>query len=458
MKFVLSALVASALMLTRVFAQEASMPTDDEIKKILSGRVDKDQAGIVVGLIENGSARFISYGQFSRDDSRPVDENTLFEAGSITKILTNLLLARLVLDGRIDLNAPIEKYLPVGISLPTYDGRPITALDLATHTSGLPSLPDDLMVADPSNPYSDYGNHGLLNWLEALQLARPIGSEFSYSNAGTALLGLVITHVDGRSYAQMVQEDIFDPLDMKQSLLGLTGSVRPDMARGHGRDGGPASYWDFDAFAPAGALITSASDLAKFIAAASGQTETPLKPAFSLLTEHTRPAGGRTRQIGLGPVISKLVRRTVVWHNGGTGGFESFAGFDRGNGNGVIVLSNRLSITGIDDLGGHLLDPWHKLQPQPKARTAVAIDPARLQSYIGDYQFASGAVMSVTEEEGQLFVQLTGQQRFAAYPESDTKLFLREIDAQISFTLKHGKATVLTLHQNGRNSSALPVP
>lgn len=457
MKRVLSAFMATALMLVPVFAEEVTLPSDDDVKKILTDRIDGSQTGIVVALIENGRSRFVSHGQFGRNDPRQVDENTLFEAGSITKVFTNLLLAQLVLDGRIDLNAPIANYLPANIVLPTYKGKAITAFDLATHTSGLPSLPDDLMTADINNPYTGYGSQGLFNWLATYRLNRPIGKDFSYSNAGTALLGLVITHIDGRSYTRMVQQEILDPLGMKQSVLALTGNTRPDMATGHGRGGEPVSHWDFDAFAPAGALITSAGDLAKFIAAASGQTETPLKPAFALLTEHSRPAGGKTRKIGLGPVISKLARRTIVWHNGRTGGFESFAGFDRENGNGVIVLSNRLSITGIDDIGAHLLDARQELLPQPPIRIAVAIDTAKLPAYVGQYLLAPGAIMSITEEKGQLFLQLTGQQRFAAYPESDTKFFLREVDAQISFTVEDGKATKLTLHQNGRNMPALRV-
>ncbi|WP_353619383.1 serine hydrolase [Ochrobactrum sp. SFR4] len=312
-------------------------------------------------------------------------------------------------------------------------------------------------AADINNPYTGYGSEGLFKWLAAYRLNRPVGVDFSYSNAGTALLGQVITHVDGRSYAQMVQEEIFDPLDMKQSVLALTTHAQPDMATGHGRDGEPVSHWDFDAFAPAGALITSASDLAKFIAAASGQTETTLKPAFALLTEHTRSVGGKAQKIGLGLIVTKLPHSTIVWHNGRTGGFESFAGFDRDNGNGVIVLSNRQSITGIDDIGVHLLDTKQKLLPQPAIRTAIVIDTAKLPIYVGQYLLAPGAIMSITEEKGQLFLQLTGQQRFAAFPESDTKFFLREVDAQISFTVEDGKATKLTLHQNGRNMPALRV-
>ncbi|HWD14248.1 serine hydrolase [Pseudochrobactrum sp. sp1633] len=460
MKLAFSTFMAALFMLTPVYGQEVTLPSDADITQILTDRIDRDQAGtgIVVAVVENGKARFTSHGYFGRDDLRPVDEYTLFEAGSITKIFTNLLLAQLVLDGRIDLDAPITNYLPAGTILPDFEGRAITAFDLSTHSSGLSGLPDDLMAAGLKNPYTGYGRQAFLDWLAGVRITRPIGQTFEYSIAGTALLALAITHVDGRSYAQMLQEVILDPLGMQQTSLALTGTVRPDMATGHDLSGAPVSHWDFDVFAPAGALITSASDLTKFMTAASGQMETPLTPAFNLLLERTRSAGDGTKRVGLGPFISKLAKRTIVWHNGKTGGFNSFAGIDRENGNGVIILANRISTSGIEDIGAHLLDKEQQLVQQPKPRMVARIDPALLQNYTGIYQLGLMTFMTVTAEQGQLFIQLTGQQRFAVYPESETKFFVREVDAQISFSVRDGKTTSLTLHQNGRNLAALRVP
>lgn len=456
MKIVLSAITAAVLMLTQGFAREVNLPTDDEIAQILSDRIDRDQAGVgmAVAVIENGTPRFIAHGQFGIDDPRPVDEHTLFEAGSITKVFTNLLLAQLVLAGKIDLDAPIAQYLPDGTVLPTQGDRAITAFDLATHTSGLPRMPDNVNLNGTLNPYGDYKAEALLEWLADVELIGPIGKDFAYSNAGTALLGLVITHVDGRPYAQIVQEEILAPLGMDDSFIAMAGRERPDMAKGHNGAGDRTPYWDFESFAPAGGLVSTASDLAKFVAAASGQVETPLKPAFALLLERTHPIGGPLKEIGLGFIVSELPRRTVIWHNGGTGGFRSIAAYDRDNGNGVVVLSNRGTNAGIDDIGMHILDRNAKLTPQPKPRVAITIEPAILERYVGDYQMAPGIVMSVTAEQGQLFVQLTGQDPFAAYPESETKFFLREVDAQISFTLDGDRASKITLHQDGRNSPA----
>src|SRR5690606_36467888 len=127
------------------------------------------------------------------------------EAGSISKVFTNLLLAQLVNEGRIDLDAPLTDYLPEGTVLPHWEERQITAFDLATHSSGLPALPQDMMERALDNPYSGYGAELLMTWLASYELTRPVGEEFEYSNAGTALLAQAIEHVSGEAYADLLQ-------------------------------------------------------------------------------------------------------------------------------------------------------------------------------------------------------------------------------------------------------------
>lgn len=449
--------LAATLASGSALAQEAAMPSNTDIARILADRIDRDQAnvGIAVAVIENGETRFVSHGTLAVDSTETVTEHTVFEAGSITKVFTNLLLAQLVDEGRIDLDAPIIDYLPEGTVLPSEEGRAITAFDLATHSAGLSGLPDDLLSRGMDNPYSGYGIDGLMAWLASYQLPRPIGESFEYSNAGTTLLGEAVAHVSGTSYADLLQANILDPLGMEETSLALTGSEKPAMASGHDGARDPVSPWDFEAFAPAGALITTSSDLAKFIAAASGSAESPLKPAFDTMLSRTRPAAGRDA-IGLGWFITDTGAGEIVWHNGITNGFRSFAGFERNSGNGVVVLSNMVTQAGIEDIGMHLLDPALPLREQPEERIAVEIDPAILPAYVGDYVLAPGAVLSITTEDDRLFAQLTGQDRYEIFPESETVFFLRIVDAQITFAVEDdGSTKSLTLHQNGQNLPGL---
>ncbi len=125
----------------------AQMPDDDAVARILADRIDRDQQGVgmAVSLIEGDTPRFISHGQFATDDARPVGADTVFEIGSVTKLFTSLLLADMVLRGDMTLDAPIIDYLPPGTRVPDRNGQKITAFDLATHSSGLPRLPTDMV-------------------------------------------------------------------------------------------------------------------------------------------------------------------------------------------------------------------------------------------------------------------------------------------------------------------------
>src|SRR5262245_6214988 len=137
---------------------QSSLPSNDEIRKILVDRIDRDRqsVGIVVGIIEPGVRRIISYGTVAKDDKRPVDADTVFEIGSITKVFTSLTLAEMVQRREVALTDPIAKYLPPEVKVPERNGRQITLEDLSTHTSSLPRLPNNMKPADPANPYADY--------------------------------------------------------------------------------------------------------------------------------------------------------------------------------------------------------------------------------------------------------------------------------------------------------------
>lgn len=450
-------LTAATMLAAPVMAQEAAMPADGEIAQILSDRIGRDQAnvGIAVAVIENGETRFVSHGTLTVDGTEPVTEHTIFEAGSITKVFTNLALAQLVNDGRIDLDAPITDYLPEGFVLPESQGRAITAFDLATHSAALSGLPPELLAGGLDNPYSGYGIEGLQAWLASYELPRPIGEAFEYNNAGTTLLGLAVANVSGADFSQVIEDQILTPLDMTETSLALTGTPLPDaMASGHNTAREPTANWDFDTFAPAGALLTSSADLIKFIAAASGETGTELTPAFETMLARTLPVEEGT-SIGLGWFITTTGQGEIVWHNGMTGGYSSFAGFDRLSGNGVVVLTNMAAQRGVNDIGMHILNPAIPLNEQPQLRSEVEIDTAIYADYVGEYVLAPGAVLTVTTEGDKLFAQLTGQDAFEIFPESETQFFYKVVDAQITFDVADGEVKSLILHQNGQNMPAL---
>src|SRR2546423_4461591 len=180
--------------------------TDDEIKSILQDRIDraKRSGGIVVGLIDDKGTRIISYGKPSRESTKIVNGDSVFEIGSITKVFTAILLADMVERGEVSLNDPISKYLPKSVKTPTRDGREITLLDLATQTSGLPRLPGNMRPRDQNNPYADYTVEQMYEFLSGYTLTRDIGEKYEYSNFGVGLLGHILALRAGTDYETLV--------------------------------------------------------------------------------------------------------------------------------------------------------------------------------------------------------------------------------------------------------------
>lgn len=195
MTFVTVLAVASA-----AAAQSSSpVPSNEEIRKILTQRIDeaKQSVGIVVGVIEPSGRRTVSYGALAKGDTRPLNGDTVFEIGSVSKVFTSLLMSDMVQRGEVSLTDPISKYLPVTVKVPERGGRVITLQDLSTHTSGLPRMPNNFMPKDLENPYADYSVEQMYQFLSGYTLARDIGAQYEYSNLGGGLLGHLLSRRAG---------------------------------------------------------------------------------------------------------------------------------------------------------------------------------------------------------------------------------------------------------------------
>jgi hypothetical protein len=149
--------------------------------------------------------------------------------------------------------------------------------------------------------------------------------------------------------------------------------------------------------------------------------------------------------------VREVGGRTIVWHNGGTGGFRTFFGFDAATGAHAMVWSN--TSNSVDDLGLHLIDSTVPRMPTP-ARAEVSVPAETLRGYVGSYALAPGFVIAVTEERGRLFAQPTGQPRFRLWPESPSSFYLRAVPAKVQFAADSSGTMVLTLDQGGRQQKA----
>jgi serine-type D-Ala-D-Ala carboxypeptidase/endopeptidase len=432
-------------------------PSDSDIRQILLNRIDKEKqsVGIVVGVIDGNGRRVVSYGSLEKGDKRRLDGDTLFEIGSITKVFTSLLLAEMAQRGEVKLDDPIAKYVPSGAKIPQRVDKQITLVDLATHTAGLPRMPANFRPRDPANPYLDYTDEQLYTFLSSYELIRDVGVKFEYSNLGFGLLGQGLARRAGGDYEMLVETRICEPLGMKSTRVTLTAEMEQRFAAGHSADLVTVSRWDIPSLAGAGALRSSANDMLNFLAAAMGYSHTSLAPAFKTMLSVKRPTGAPFLDTALGWTIDTRGGGEIIWKNGGTGGYRTFIGYAPRTGVGIVALSNASTSAGADDIGLHLLDARFPLEVPEGSARQTTLSAKVLDGYVAHYQMTPTSIFAVTREGDQLFVQITGQPRFAVYSKSEKEFFYKVVDAQISFqTDSQGQTTGLVIHQNGRDQTA----
>ncbi|MFZ1933741.1 MAG: serine hydrolase [Thermoguttaceae bacterium] len=412
---------------------------------------DGTAVGFVVGVMQNGKMRFLSYGETAKGSRIAPDPDTVYEIGSVTKVFTATLLADMVERGLVKLDDPVQQYLPADVKMPMADGKPIRLLDLATQRSGLPGMPDNFAPLDPGNPFADYGERQLFAFLNGHKLRRPPGT-YEYSNLGMGLLGVVLARRAGCSYEQLLRDRITRPLSLADTKITLDDRLRRRLAPPYNAALEPEKNWDLNALAGAGAVRSTARDLLKF-AAANLAADGPLQNAFRLAqSKHCDANNGPAMGLGWHFARDGITR----WHNGMTGGYHTWLAIVPDRGIAVVVLSNTatMRITQFGELVtraafGLDVKPLPPRKPLPEHKT-VAVDAATLARYVGVYPLFVGFDLTVSLDKGQLMVQGTGQPKLPVFAESPTKFFYKAVDAQITFVLdKDGKVEKLVLHQNG---------
>jgi CubicO group peptidase (beta-lactamase class C family) len=260
-------------------------------------------------------------------------------------------------------------------------------------------------------------------------------------------------------YETLVRVLITEPLGMPDTGITLSASMKRRMATGHNAMLAPVANWDFPTLAGAGALRSSVNDMLTFLEAFLGYRESPLTPAMKAMLEVSRPVGKTGFEIGLGWNILG----EIVWHDGGTGGFRSFIGYDPKARVGVVALSNAFTLSGVDDIAIHLLNakaPLADLDP-PKQHTEIPMDPMLLDRYTGRYQLPD-RILEIMRTGDRLFAQVTAAggkpiagPAFEMFSESESIFFVKVTGGRISFEIgPNHRATSLIMHRAGRE----PVP
>ncbi len=332
--------------------------TDNSLQTELDKKVDailqqymfeSKTVGLSIGVLQNGKKYFYNYGETLKGSKQLPSSKNLYEIGSVTKTFTGLLLANAVVENKILLNDPVNKYLPKNIPTIKFGNDTLKVMHLSNHSSGLPPLPDNFGATDLINPYKDYDETKLLIYLNNATLSRKPGEKFEYSNLAVGLLGYILEVTYKMPFYKLVAKFITSNTGMsntKQFLLKTDSSL---FVQGYTTDLEIQSQWDFKALAAAGCLRSNVTDMLKY-AELNLAPPKNLEAAVYLSHQQTFEAG--QQQIALNWFIQNWGWGNLLWHGGQTGGYKSFFSINKSTKNAIIILSN----TGIgnDDAGVQL--------------------------------------------------------------------------------------------------------
>jgi CubicO group peptidase (beta-lactamase class C family) len=321
-------------------------------------------AGIVIGISEHGVRRVMTYGAAKPD--------SLFEIGSVTKTFTGLLLAQMSVRKQLDLRDPVRELLPPGVaSAPK--GFEINLLDLATHHSGLPAMPDNPPPGGLREKFTNYHASDLYDFIRRHGVGKSTDEQFVYSNLGFTMLGAALATRAQTSYPELLQREIIGPLGMKDTAISLSPELRGRLMQGYGSDSRPTPAWDLDAFASAGGIRSTAGDMLTYLEAQLHPEKTPLSAAL-VRSQRIRAHIAGDMDIALAWIYDSPAG--VYSHNGGTGGFGTYTCFDPRRDFAAVVLMNRfpMPFPFTEMLGEHVLD---RLSGKPAlSLTPVSVPPA----------------------------------------------------------------------------------
>lgn len=458
-----SAVLAAAL--GDLYAAPAAKDVDRIVQPLLD---NEELVGLIVGIVDGDRRIVRSYGRIDEDSAEPPDEKTIFEIGSVTKTFTGLLLADFVRRGRCRLEDPVALYLPEDVGPVRSGGRDVRLVDLATHASGLPRLPSNLQPKDPRDPYADYDEERLFDFLRgrsrwgvlvgAVELFQPNPAmrstergKYSYSNLAVGLLGHVLARMDGSTYESLLRTVVAEPLRLMDTRCELDESRRARLAPGYA-DGEPVANWGFGCLAGAGAARSTLHDLVEYARAQFDGETGPLSDAVRMTHQPLLDASSET-SIALGWHVLK--ESQWIAHDGMTGGYAASVYVDPRGRRGVVVLGNQATaqIARIG-LALHRFCVGREVQPIPTKPT-VAVPEDELRAYEGAYEIAGGARFTLRVHNGRLRARLAGQPEFRLYAESRDRFFYRVVDATVVFERDPvGRVRGLTLLQGGRKIPA----
>jgi D-alanyl-D-alanine-carboxypeptidase/D-alanyl-D-alanine-endopeptidase len=441
------------LLAVTLCAAPAFAISNDDLRATLEQRFKADRTGacVAAGVIDNGA---IATAYYCADPKapRPYDEHTAFEIGSVTKTMTAALLAELIARGEVTLDDPIAKLLPPGTVVPSFNGHDITIGQIVTHTSGLPGIPAGYRPADMSNPYADATERQLLDNLAATKLTRELGSQWEYSNFAMIVLSYALAKRNGSDYETLLRAHLLTPLGMNETYIAKPPSG-VHLAQGHLPGGTTAVPWDFEpTMAGVGGVRSTVLDMLKYLEGELGTRDSTITPALGRTQDLVATVSGHKMAMNWNVITPR--GHTYLIHEGGTGGYSSFAGFDHAAKRGVVLLCDTaLTATGgLGSLGLHLID---SAIPIGSPRVVATADAKSIDALVGKYRLAGGLGIVLRHKDSGLTIQADGQPEFEMGFDSSGDFYPLKFDALLRPKRKADGSYSFSWFQGGGEQEAV---
>lgn len=387
-----------------------------------------------------------SYGWQNTEKKIPNQDKSIYQIGSLTKSFTALLIVKLSEEGKLSVKDPISKFIA---DYPR--GNEITIEHLLTHTSGIYEALRNKEYFRLLHTGKIISKDEELAFFKNEPLDFEPGTQFSYSNSGYILLGIIIEKATGLSYEDAVRKTILNPLKMSHTgfdYLALKSQYKTV----------PYSYistirqekseiWNPSLTGPAGQIYSTAEDLYNYY---KGLRDHKIisKEAFKKAT--TPYLSG----YGYGWFIDDLYGKKLINHGGNIEGSTSYFAMLPED-DICIILLNNITSKKLEKAGNTILAAiLGKAYTLPQPKKEIALDPDVLKKYAGNYELSDDEVIHILYENGQLFIQNNNDPKVRMLAEKEHIFFLQDDDAEISFVFKKGEKDVIMVRKGLSSKTA----
>jgi len=305
----------------------------------------KNNSALTIGIYHNGKKHFFEYGELEKNMGKQPDQYSLFQIGSVSKVLTGTLLAQMHTQNKVSIHDSVNKYLPAEISSLENKKREVQLVDLATHSSRLPR-DYNLEDVEENNPFSSFHREDLHSLLQEVDIDKKLGKEYAYSNVGVGMLGLILSDVENTDFQTTLEKYVLSPLAMNSTTVSVDEN-NPNKATSYAWGEKVDDMITNDVMVASGGVYSCTNDMVNFIENVTQPKNSTIQSAMDLAT---KVHFDKNKTLGLNwfHEQSKLGDWKWLKHEGNTPGSSSMLLISKERNFGIVVLGN--SSVHVDEL------------------------------------------------------------------------------------------------------------